>query len=88
MHVFAFTSNVRKSPELDFFFKSLGGLGGIRVAQYFSCVGVISVIKQCALAMRVKCGPDFSAEAGNVFAARVGSFYLLLKQKGSICELD
>jgi hypothetical protein len=41
MHVFAFTSNVRKSPELDFFFKSLVGLSGIRVAQYFSCVGVI-----------------------------------------------
>jgi transcriptional regulator of acetoin/glycerol metabolism len=30
---------------------------------------------------------DYAAER-NLHAARVGSFYLLLKQKGSICELD
>jgi hypothetical protein len=30
---------------------------------------------------------NYAAER-NLHAARVGSFYLLLKQKGSICELD
>jgi hypothetical protein len=30
---------------------------------------------------------DYAAQR-NLHAARAGSFYLLLKQKGSICELD
>jgi hypothetical protein len=38
------------------------GLGGMCVAQYFARVGAIQVIKQCALTMRVECGPSFSAE--------------------------
>ena len=51
------------------------GLGGMSVAQYLARVSAIQVIKQGALAMRVKCGPGFSAECKRADTFDVGLTY-------------